>query len=240
MNSDRLCSILANWERGACVLPRDRSLLSTNDAFSLLCRFGELWTKRSRPGLIAHFGTDRGEVVFDATVFPSPKDRTFGNYANRLTSELARDSFLLYLRGLGHHASVLQRRAAARLAPLRSAGLSWEHMDIEIYLGRYDWTPIGIHRESCGNVHEVVLGTKELLVWPAAALLPDQARADLARGGRSRAAARRAGLLKRVDCSVHRARAGAAIYFPSGCWHVGASPELSVSLDLALYGVRSR
>lgn len=128
-------------------------------------------------------------------------------------------------------------RAAALLAPLHTAGARWGHLELEFYVGQYDWTPIGIHRERCGNFHYVLLGLKEMLVWPRYSLAPLVRDAERARGGHSRSKAARSGLLDASARKVYRAGPGEMIYFPSEEWHVGVSPGLSVAVDMALFGV---
>jgi hypothetical protein len=228
------------WERRSCVLPRTRGLLSPRAGFELICDLGQLWRKRSHPPFVGHFATGRGETEVHPRVFPSRSDGTFLGHAKRVSGALGSNDFLLYVRGFAEHAPWLQERANAKLELLRESGASWDHLELELYIGRYDWTPIGIHRESCGNLHQTILGGKDMLVWPQNALRAQTDRPECARNGATRLGALGAGLLSRKDCTHNRAAQGETIYFPSQHWHVGISPELSVALDLALFGVGRR
>jgi len=123
------------------------------------------------------------------------------------------------------------------LAPVWISGLRWRRVEIELYVGRYDWTAIGIHRETCANVHHIVQGEKELLTWPPHVLSPRADRPQCAVWGSATEAAR-TGLLALADCTRTKAASGQAIYVPSGHWHVGVSKELSITVNLSLYGIR--
>jgi hypothetical protein len=225
------------WERRSCVLPQTRGLLSAKAAFDLVCELGQLRLKCSYPPFVAHFATAGSETEVRPQVFPNKSDGTFPDYANRISSEFGTDDFLLYVRGFSEYVPRLAQRANANLNPLREIGASWDHLELELYVGRYDWTPIGIHRESCGNLHQTILGRKEMLVWPETTLQPRKNRPECARDGATKLEALGAGLLNRKDCTHNHLAQGKTVYFPSQHWHVGMSPELSVALDLALFGV---
>jgi hypothetical protein len=225
------------WERRSCVLPRTRGLLSAKAAFDLVCELGQLWRKCSPPPFVAHFATAGGETEVRPHAFPTRSDGTFPGHAKRVSSEFGTDDFLLYVRGFAECVPRLEQRANAKLEPLRELGASWDHLELELYIGRYDWTPIGIHRESCGNLHQTILGRKEMLVWPENALQARINRPECAHDGATKLDALGAGLLSRKDCIHNHLAQEETIYFPSQHWHVGMSPELSVALDLALFGV---
>lgn len=229
--------LVANWERGPVLLQARKALMSDDEVFEYLCWLGSEWCAR-RPGPSrVHFSTERGEVEVHAGVFPMHTDRTFEGYYDRVASEHKTGSTLLYVRNLSKQpAGGLAGEIDGVLLPLWAAGLRWRRLEVELFVGRYDWTSIGVHRELCGNIHQVVEGTKEMIVWPPEAL---SAREDLPRravNGSTFDDASRAGLLEPERCTRIRAGENEAIYFPSGHWHVGVSECLSVSVDLSLYG----
>ena len=99
---------------------------------------------------------------------------------------------------------------------------------------------IGLRSASIVNPAETcttIVGDIEHASWPQNALRAQTDRPECARNGATRLGALDAGLLSRKDCTHNRAAQGETIYFPSQHWHVGMSPDLSVALDLALFGV---
>ncbi|QTN25681.1 hypothetical protein HZ992_12305 [Rhizobacter sp. AJA081-3] len=228
-----------HWERRPVVLPARDTLVSPRALFTIACELGARCPQDGPPSdFVVHFASGQRRAVVAQALFPRLQDQTFSGYAARIERELSTRSFLLYVRGFAEHAPALRERALSRLQSLRQAGLHWRHLEVELYIGRYDWTAIGVHRERCGNLHEVILGRKQLLFWPPRVLAARGDRPECAQHGESRQRAVDAGLLDRASVCC-RARSGETIYFPSGHWHVGASPRLSAAVDLALYGIGS-
>lgn len=227
--------LFSNWESNAVALPLRTPIMSKAEVFRYLCLIGSTWQGKHRT-LRAHFATEFGEVEVHKNVFPKQSDLTFEKYYARVTDELNTCSALLYLRNITHHSDGLVREIDKILAPLWMSGFRWQRLEIELYIGRYEWTAIGIHREPCGNIHQVLYGEKEILVWPPHALTARTDRPECATGGASFYEASMSGLLKNKMCKSFSARNGEAVYFPSRHWHVGVSKCISVSLDLSLYG----
>jgi hypothetical protein len=230
-------ALLSNWERDAILLPPRKALMSLNEAFDYLCWLRGEWCARRSVTSRVHFATERGEIELHEGVFPSPSDGTFEAYSKRVTDEHNTRSFLLYVRNVSKEAAGgLAGEMEEVLIPLWAEGLRWRRLEVELFIGKYDWTSIGIHRERCGNIHQVLWGNKEMIVWPPEALFAKENMPDRAIDGATFKDASRAGLLDPGRCGRFGAGENEAIYWPSGHWHVGISDRLSVSLDLSLYG----
>jgi hypothetical protein len=214
--------------------------MTDDEAFEYLCWLGGKWRAR-RPGPSqVHFATERGEIEVREGLFPMHGDGSLEGYYERVASEHETGSILLYVRNLSKQsAGGLAREIDAVLLPLWAAGLRWRRLEVELYVGRYKWTSIGVHREFCGNIHQVLQGAKEMIVWPPEALSPRENMPERAVDGATFDDASRAGLLEPERCKRFAAGENEAIYFPSGHWHVGVSEHLSTSVDLSLYGCDS-
>ena len=231
--------LMLNWERDAVALPARRALMQKEDAFEYLCSLGREWPGHRGGSPRVHFATERGETEVDAEVFPRRTDGSFEGYYLRVATARGSSSSLLYVRNVTREVRGLAKEVDEVVVPLWVSGLRWRHIEVELYVGRYDWTAIGVHREQCGNIHQVLYGAKTMMVWPPHAVSARDGEPGCAVGGASYDDALTAGLLERGKCASFTARAGEGIYLPSAHWHVGVSTSLSVSLDLSLYGAYS-
>jgi len=232
-------ALLAAWERAPLTLPARATVMREADVFDYLCWLGREW-RGERVGVPrVHLATEYGAIEPHSRVFPRSSDRTFDEYYSRISTEYNASSALLYVRSVADFGD-LAKEVDRALVPLWVSGLRWKHLEVELYVGRYDWTPIGIHREPCGNIHQIITGEKEMIVWRPHVLRAREEGSPRALSGGSPEEALSAGLLEEGKCQRLTARDGEAIYFPSGHWHVGVSSGLSVALDLALYGVNAR
>jgi hypothetical protein len=225
-----------SWEKEQCLLIEEMALIEEAELFDYLCNLRVEWvtTKKSTP--VVHFATTKGEIQVEELAFPRSSDDSFKGYQSRVSHDYNSLTTLLYVRNASPLSRHLRDKVEKVLAPIWISGRRWNRLEIEVYVGRYSWTAIGIHRERCANIHHVVSGNKEMLSWPPRALEANPLRSDVALGGSSEEAAS-AGLLIRPDCTKTVARRGQAIYIPSKHWHVGVSDNFSVAVNLALYGV---
>jgi hypothetical protein len=112
-------------------------------------------------------------------------------------------------------------------------------MDLEIFLGKYQRTPGGAHKEGCANFHFVIDGQKRMLVWqpqhevnekdflvnkPGVGDYDEEQYLDNVRFEQALG-----------EPIAMDAKAGDAFYWPSGVWHVAESPETNLSMNIALY-----
>jgi hypothetical protein len=231
------CQLIANWEQRPSLLDGRRMLVEESSIFDYLCHLGAGWDTSNAALPRVYFATERGETPVSAAFFPTISDSSFEAYLSRVSAEHCTQSVLLYVRNAQLGSKSLRDEVERLLAPVWISGLRWERMEVELFVGRYDWTAIGIHRETCANVHHVVRGEKEMYTWPPTALSARSDRPECAMSG-SASEAVVAGILEHSDCARIKAASGQAIYVPSGHWHVGVSRQPSVTINLALYGIR--
>jgi 50S ribosomal protein L16 3-hydroxylase len=152
---------------------------------------------------------------------PRPADGSLDGFLARMDTELAGQSYLLMVQRAHVVSRELWKRAAGFLAGLYEAtGLLPGDAEVEAFVGRYPYTPTGIHRERSGVFVSAVHGRKDMYVWPSdAAGLPlrsghyDQARASATR----------------LRCAP-----GRLVYWPAMHWHVGESPQPSAALHVTV------
>jgi tRNA (cmo5U34)-methyltransferase len=186
------------------------------------------------PGVRLKFYVGQGQLAADVhRHLPAAADGDFAGYDRRLAEQLAGASFALYVPDFQIADPALWGRARAFLEPLyRLVGMPADRAEMELFLGRYQVTPGGIHREECGNFHFVISGRKRMHVWA-----PGAWRAGAQAGG---VAEER--YLDRADCHQElppavtlEGRPGDFLYWPPGHWHVGEAPEVTACVNLALY-----
>jgi hypothetical protein len=226
----------ASWEQEPALLRSPRVLIEEKQVFEYLCNLGRDFSAGRTGEQHVYLALDPGEMAVSAEAFPKLSDESIRGYAAR-TMELGNShSFLLYIRNAQVRAPRLSAEVENLLAPVWISGCRWKRVELEIYVGRYDWTPIGVHRERCSNVHHVIRGTKEMLTWAPDALTPRSDKPQCAVNGDASATVQ-IGIVGHETCVRIEAGPGQAIYVPSGFWHVGISKELSIAVNLSLYGV---
>jgi hypothetical protein len=228
--------LIACWEQQPSLLSGHKKLIDESRLFDYLCGLGADWAVGKVIIPHMYFAAGQKETSVSVDAFPRPADSSFEAYQSRVAEKHGSQSTLLYIRNAQPRSPTLYSEVERLLAPVWISGLRWKRLEIELYVGRYEWTAIGIHRETCANIHHVVRGEKEMLVWPPHLLSPHANTPQCAEFG-SAAEATSAGILNHASCFRVKAAVGQAIYVPSGHWHVGVSRELSVAINLSLYGI---
>jgi Cupin-like domain len=231
--------LIESWEYKSSLLDARSPLVEEGQIFEYLCWVGHNSSMFERNVPHVYFAVENGEMPVTAASFPTSSDCSFEEYASRVLREHGSKSTLLYIRNPQLQSTRLRYEVESLLAPIWIFGRRWQHLELEIYVGEYEWTKIGIHREACANIHQVIRGEKEMLVWPPHALLPREDRPQCALHGSFEEAVNY-GVLDRPDCVRIKAAAGQAIYIPSAYWHVGLSKRFSVAVNLCLYGTSER
>lgn len=229
--------LLSAWGRRATLFEESRTLIEEIELFRYLCELGRQWPSKAEETPKVLFAIAQQEKPVVSETFPQLEDESFGTYRARVSSIYGSEATLLYVRGAQVRSKSLRDAIQRLLAPAWAYGYRWKHIELEIYVGQYPWTAIGVHREECSNIHHVICGSKEMLCWRPRALAPKIGRPDRARYS-SADEASRAGIIP--EALRISASAGQAIYVPSRHWHVGISSQLSVALNISLYGVALR
>lgn len=217
------------WEQRPCVLRRamPAGLASEAELMQALCEASH-GDSRSDSSLRLYRGTAMEHGQHDA-LFPLRADASLDAWAARVRAELEGEGFLLALNGLQRFSRPLWHRARALLAPLAShLGHALEGVDVDAFVGWYDATPEGVHKDAASNFMLVTRGPKTMQLWPAGAFSDPGARRDELHAT-AQAAAREPGVTVEVW-------PGDVLYWPSSAWHVGLSPHgPTACINLPIY-----
>jgi uncharacterized protein YjeT (DUF2065 family) len=131
------------------------------------------------------------------------------------------------------YAPELWERICSFLLPLyEKVGMPGGYADIELFMGQYDTTSGGVHRDTGANFHFVVSGEKTMHVWPRTTFWRT---ANGPNDQRVSAFDPMAWKNHLEDADTLDAVAGDMFYWAPNHWHVGESPAFSASINIALY-----
>ena len=149
---------------------------------------------------------------------------------------------MFFARGLQEHDRTLFEIVLDELAPaLLPVGLPSGLVETELFYGRYAATPGGIHRESCTNLHLVLLGQKVMHMWVGEDWIPADAKLKLLDTseptmGTSEQYLMDLELAEAAPFSIALpATAGEGFFWRSGVWHVAEAPKASMAMNIASY-----
>lgn len=150
------------------------------------------------------------------------------------------ETLLVYARAIEGHDRALYEAVLSDLGEhLLETGLPRGRAECEMFLGWYPATPGGIHREDCDNLHLVLQGHKEFLFFAGGDWIPrDEPRRPDSDPVTGLAEDYLPSLRPEVVESAARVCSlgpGEGLRWPRRLWHVGRSPQLSLSLNVASY-----
>jgi hypothetical protein len=174
---------------------------------------------------------------------PRREDGTLAGYEDRMDQLTRGGEYGIYCASFQEYDQVLYDRARELLENIGAhCELPDGFVELELFVGKYVATAGGIHRESCFNFHQVIDGTKSILVWPR----DWWTDAEVARRQQQEPAdGNEETFLDDMHVNDWAAEAieltgwrGDILYWPDGSWHVGVSPEISLSVNAAVYPVK--
>lgn len=216
-----------HWERtpahlvGAPIDP----VISEDVGFAALCRASELYRAGARVPFRA-IGMDGTPAALDLQWLPQGADGSLQSYAERLQGLGKERPFFIQLPQLHRFDNLLWKRVRDFARNIyrhvgMPAGKGWS----DIYIGRYESTPFGIHLDSASNFTFGLVGKKTLYLWE-----PEYYERHI-KGHDPRDYKRF--VADAIELTVH---AGEMIYWPSRYWHVAASNgEFSITANVSFY-----
>ena len=161
---------------------------------------------------------------------PQSVDQSAADYAERMTHQLKGQRFALIVNEIQIHDAQLWRRTREFLRGLLSR-IPAQILYPGVFLGNYEKTPFGIHRDVYHIFMFVIEGRKTARVWPADYFRDEEDE---------RLRLHYEGYPKLVEDAITlEGEPGDLIYWPIGYWHVGEGHgELSLSLSLGLEPVQ--
>lgn len=112
-------------------------------------------------------------------------------------------------------------------------------LEAELFLGDYEQTPGGIHREACSNTHLVLSGAKTMHLWDPGNWPSHEIprRHDCAAGSGTPEEYLPGMGFAQAQCAAESlyVRAGTGVFWTAGTWHVGQTHGPAMALNLAAY-----
>jgi hypothetical protein len=111
--------------------------------------------------------------------------------------------------------------------------------EVEVFLGDYQYTPGGIHRESCSNIHLVLHGTKTMYFWPRHGWPTAEVPRRLTHAEGTGTTEEYLAWINPSDVVEHADRltagAGGGFAWRAGTWHVAETHGPSIAVNIASY-----
>jgi len=158
-----------NWRRAPTVLrqPFDTPMPSPEAAFDAVVAASNDFRERSDyPRMRVNI--DGGFLMVDMDErLPTAEDRHFEQYVDRLAPWRGARPFVMTLNDYQSWDGDFWSNAKSFLTPLfQRAGLPAGPMLANLWVGRYAFTPFGIHSDHAETFLYLVHGKKRMLVWP--------------------------------------------------------------------------
>ena len=172
--------------------------------------------------------------------YPSAADQSADDYISRLARDFGRHELLCY----GYDFRDASPQIAGRLANfmrLFNSLVTYQPKEVytELFIGKYQMTAGGIHKEEASNFKMVLHGRKTMVVWPEDTWHVDSENSnDLSDKMSGRVE------LYLKDKKLHEADAkrveltgssGDLIYWPERWWHVGHCDQFTAAVTVPLY-----
>ncbi|GCF10362.1 cupin domain-containing protein [Dictyobacter arantiisoli] len=227
------------WQKEPVVL-HDTVLSSADDIFQTVILACEKYCAQEE-GVYLKLYVNGKQILQDLPQYlPHTEDGSPKGYEQRLQRELNAESFILFITGFERYNAKLYHRAQDFLSHLfQHTGIPAGHAELELFLGRYTYTPGGIHKEECTNFQWVIDGDKTMHTWPESTWNTETLSVNLQHDPTSH---EEEYFLEDVSLNdtrhgskALRGKAGDILYWPSKYWHVGETPELSMAITLAIY-----
>jgi hypothetical protein len=157
----------------------------------------------------------------DEGLVPSADDRDLAAFCRRVDERWSSDWFLYLPDGIQRWKPALWHRLIEIVRPLVDCerALPPGGFTFDLFLGRYDRTPFGIHRDESDSIAFVTCGPKRLYFWPPECFVGLYDAGSYVEVGTSR-------FERYLDrATVIDADAGDVIYWPRDYYHIGASPD---------------
>jgi len=155
---------------------------------------------------------------------PATTDRSISAYTNRIKAKLKGERFGLLLHGFQAHDAQFYLRTREFLSGLAAQlPVHWTSLAV-LFIGNYEQTPFGIHRDPANVFDFIVKGIKRIYIWPE----------DYFRDSFDKLLDSDFAILRK-DATILEGEAGDILCWPPKYWHVGESVgDLSISVSLSL------
>jgi hypothetical protein len=192
-------------------------IISERQLFQIVVTASNAARKGDGAGMRLYCGSEQEK---DLQLLPRAADGSFVNWRRRVRSVRAGQSVSLVASALQQFSYDLWLRTSVMLRGLlRRVEIPPYGVAVGAFVGDYEFTPFGIHRDAVEVMMSVIRGHKRIRVWSPGAL-------DEGTKARYRELVRHSRVLS--------AARGDLAAWSSSHWHIGESSGLSVSLNIAL------
>lgn len=206
------------WRREVYVFrqPFSRPIANTEEYFQLLVSWSD--GVRDGKGLV-------NPRLLDEDLLPRQEHQTVENFCADMEKRCPRDWYLYVTDGVHQYQPSVWDRVAEVFRPALSLekGIPSAGCTLDFFLGRYDRTPTGIHRDDAETLAFVTHGTKRLLFWP------NEKFEAIAKWHTPEKSHYRTGIYHYErhldDAIVVEAQPGDVIYWPRQFYHIGTSAD---------------
>ena len=206
--------------------PFAKPLTTSDEMFSAIKNASEQF-RAGGPDCSFRFYTEEGFLLTGPKLqhyTPEISDSSAADYVDRMTNKLNGRRFGLVISQFQVHEAWLWQRVRKFLRGLSAELEALPWVEIVSFLGNYDKTPFGIHRDEVSVFLFVIEGRKRIYVWPRD-YFSDSDDVRLESDFEQ----------LRRDAVVLEAEAGDIIFWPANFWHVGESVGgLSSSISIAI------
>ena len=224
------------WNRKPCLLRRPfaEPLVDDGELFAIMQSLSRDFRAFQRLAPLSVF-IDGRTVVSDLEPFlPHDGQQSLAAYREHLSRTIGERSLMLTMYSVQYYGFGLWTRARWFLRALYERfGLPARNADLDLFLGRYDRTPGGIHKDFAANFSYVLSERKTMLFWPDERFnthVPEWA-----------SSLRTSNYERYLDSAIRiDAERGDMIFWPRSFWHVGISDGgWTSTLNIALYQKRA-
>jgi len=168
-----------------------------------------------------------GDEIYFSRVrrnLPQQSDANFDGYCKRMKQSYKDARFGLVVVDYPSFDAQIRRRVQQFLRPLRKLIKLGAKSKTLLFIGDYQRTPVGIHKDQHGTFVFVIEGRKRFRTWPGS-FFPDEKFT------------RQLSYRKFLgDAITLEGTAGDLIYWPSSYWHIGESiGGFSISLNIGVF-----
>jgi 50S ribosomal protein L16 3-hydroxylase len=211
-------ALAPHWGRGPGLIKRpfSKPFVSEGEFLAILKQWGD--DARGGQRLVDVAMVDRGAL-------PCAEDETLEATERNIAGRWSGDWYLYIPDGVQQYDGDIWERAIELITPAIGiqGGLPAGGMMLDLFFGKYQSTPTGIHLDSSDNLAFVTRGPKRMLFWP-----PDRFTVKFSspKNDPSHQRALVARYEQHLDgASVIEADEGDVIYWPKEYWHIGASQD---------------
>ena len=215
-----------HWEKRPLVLKRPFAAPMTTTAQlfrAMIAARDELGSGEKRH--LRFFVDDEIHFSHVRKNLPRRTDGDFNGYCQRIRQSLNGARFGLVVVDYPEFDGRIRRRVRQFLRPLQALVWLAAKSKTLLFVGDYERTPVGIHKDPHGTFVFVIEGRKRFRTWPSA-FFPDAGKIT-----------GRLSYRKFLPGAITlEGAAGDLIYWPSSCWHIGEpAGGFSNSLNVGVF-----